>query len=72
MKRYKQTIKAASESESPYDAMVENLEADIEYIIDGFDKLQRSGLEKEAIRIGAILEDAINSVDNEISNIIGG
>lgn len=67
MKKY---VKAASDSDSPFGEMLSNLEADFEYIVDGFEKLQRMGLEKEAIRIGSTIEAAFKSVDSDISELM--
>lgn len=68
MKRY---IRAASsDSDSVLDEKLDDIKADFDYAMDGLDKLNRIGLEKDALRIADELHDALLSAEESISDVI--
>ena len=53
--------------------MIDNLKADFDYIVDGLDKLSRSGNSamSESISIGQSLQDDLDRCINEIADKVG-
>lgn len=53
--------------------MIDNLKADFDYIVDGLDKLGRSGNSamNESISIGQSLQDDLDRCINEIADKVG-
>jgi hypothetical protein len=53
--------------------MIDNLKADFDYIVDGLDKLSRSGNSamNESISIGQSLQDDLDRCINEIADKVG-
>lgn len=74
MKRVRNYIKAASEDDSKLALLTSQLEDDFDYLLAGFDKLDRTGATEsnEGLVIAEGVADAIQDAIAQVSEVIGG
>lgn len=69
----KRRIVASTATDDAFKDLIDNLKADFDYIVDGLDKLSRSGNSamNESISIGQSLQDDLDRCINEIADKVG-
>lgn len=69
----KRRIVASTATDDAFKDLIDNLKADFDYIVDGLDKLSRSGNSamNESISIGQSLQNDLDRCINEIADKVG-